>query len=78
MVTTFNGREVECEVSFAREPEDCFIESAVYTDTGEALTSDELDTLQDEAGALIDEAYNERAIDHADMLLDRAKEDGSF
>ncbi len=70
MIVTFNGREVECEVSFAREVEDCFIESAVYTDTGEALTSDELDLLQDEAGGQIDEAHAEHLQGAAEAWAD--------
>lgn len=76
MITVFNGREVECEVSIASEPEDCFIESAVYTDTGEPLDSDELDLLQDAAGELLDEAYQDARQGAADAAYDRMKDEG--
>lgn len=74
MTTIFNGREVEIEISFSRCIEDCFVENAWYVDTGEALTADELDVLQEQDRDLIDEAWHERAVGYADYLCDLAQD----
>lgn len=50
---TLNGRNV-CDISIehgrTRDVVDSFIASAVWEDTGEALTDDELEKLQEENG----------------------------
>jgi hypothetical protein len=59
MILTFKGRNVQAELEFSgrsRDPVDAFAGAAHYLDTGADLTDGELDDLQDECSAEIQDA----------------------
>lgn len=72
MVTIFNDRYVEIlEISSAKDIVDMYIEKAVYMDTMELLTSDELTDLTYENVDLLLEAERERQISEFEAYNDR-------
>lgn len=63
MTLTFRGRKVvDCDIDFSgrsRDPVDAYVANATWDDTGEELTADEIDALNDcreLAGEIQDEA----------------------
>lgn len=72
MVTIFNDRYVEIlEISSAKDIVDMYIEKAVYMDTMELLTADELTDLTYENVDLLLEAERERQISEFEAYNDR-------
>lgn len=72
MVTIFNDRYVEIlEISSAKDIVDMYIEKAVYMDTMELLTADELTDLTYENVDLLLEAERERQIAEFEAYSER-------
>lgn len=73
-MVTLGGREVidiEVDVNGSSyELEDFYFSSAVYKDTGEPLTDDELDELYYEYPELIEDARTDRLIAAAEGMSD--------
>jgi hypothetical protein len=71
MITILNGLEVEVErIEYGSEPEDTYIISAYYLETGQALEDAELDELNDELGSELYDAWLEHQIGRAEYLND--------
>jgi hypothetical protein len=63
MKTLYNGAIVICELVYGAQPEETFIDSAYYADTGEELSNDDIVILQLECDAALDEAHYEHLIE---------------
>lgn len=63
MKTIYNGAVVICELVYGKQPEETFIDSAYYIDTGEELSNDDIVILQLECDGALDEAHYEHLIE---------------
>lgn len=63
MKTLYNGAVVICELHYGSLPEETFIESAYYVETGEPLSNDDIVILQLDCDAELDQAHYEHLIE---------------
>lgn len=66
MKTLYNGSVVVCELVYGSKPEETFIDSAYYADTGEPLTHDDIIILQLECDSELDIAHYEHQLEVLD------------
>jgi hypothetical protein len=71
MLIKYNNREVECELTYANDPCDSYIESAHYVDTGEELDDDALNLLTNDYAAEIAERHFEHMVGRAEAHYER-------
>jgi hypothetical protein len=73
MTITYNGREVECEIEFNSEVEDCFVGAAFYVDDGSSLADHEMEELTNSNMDRIYDEWYERKVAHAEAQYDAAR-----
>jgi len=68
--TTRDGRKVEVEISYEREPDDTYIASAVYLDADEVVSEEVCEELTHDYAGEIAERWYEHQLGRAEYIYE--------